>query len=714
MKDMTSIFIATFNGLGFTKQCLKSIFDNVSVVKTDYEVIVCDNGSTDGTVEYLNSLEKQGMIKVIYNKENMGFPKAQNHMAEVAQGKYYLLLNNDTLVTKGFLDNLIRCIKTDPKICAVGPYSNAVSGRQKSPISCSYKGVEELEKFSEKFSQEEKYTDFLVFFCCLIKSEVWKEIGGLDEEFTPGNFEDNLFCWKALDKGYKLKICGNSFVHHFCGGSFGYNNDHKKQKAYSNLLARNQKIFMSKIDKYKKISLCMIVGDYENHEDFKRALSSIAQWVDEINIVFNFKHTPINYLNYIKLLKILNSFYHIDKYNVLPDINHKYIKFNNYAYARNISLSMSTGDYCIWMDCDDVFEQPMGIRDLILYNPDIDVFKVSIKCPTEINTEENIIKNVIFKNRPEYKFKGIIHEDISESQSGAKYVLTNLSIRHFGYIQASKWIAKNRRNYIYLKKEMEDNPDIMTYFHLINCLMVLGRFDRPKDRKKKAIEAIRLVDEAFKKFNPEHKDPITPKLWVLRGACCLGNGPVLSAKQSFHKAWDEWKNPEAAVQLGAIYLQEENFDKVIEILTEVYKLKEFKLAGIPIDVVQVECAMLEQLGDAYNLKFRKENKLEFLRQAEVHYREFLSVRTSLKVMESLSTILRETGRIDEANFLDVQCVNKFPGSVSSWYNLAQTEMLAKRYVTARLFLMEAKKYSPEAKDINHNLNMINKIIGIKK
>ena len=92
---MVSIIVLTHNQIKYTKACLESVFNYTSQVRTSFEVIVVDNASTDGTVEYLQGYEKSGNIKVIYNKENVGYPKANNQGAKIASGDYICLLNND-------------------------------------------------------------------------------------------------------------------------------------------------------------------------------------------------------------------------------------------------------------------------------------------------------------------------------------------------------------------------------------------------------------------------------------------------------------------------------------------------------------------------------------------------------------------------------------------------------------------------------------------
>jgi GT2 family glycosyltransferase len=307
-KPTVSIIILAYNNLNLTRQCLDSIFAHTSQAKSPFEVIVVDNASSDGTKEYLQELEKAGMIRAIYNADNRGFPAGNNQAAEIAQGEYLCLLNNDTIVTQGFLEKMLRCMKSDSKVAIVGPYCNAGSGNNASPVPCTYKGNEDLQKFAEKFSQPDKYVNFLVFFCALIRRDVWDAIGGLDEDMKSGCYEDNEFCWFVIEKGYKMKVAGNAFVHHWIGSSFGYNSqDKKKQDEYGKLMARNQKIFLKKIGKYKTVGLSMICADSEKPEVLRRCLKSIAPVVDSINIVFNFKDYPKPW-RVKKLLSVVKEF----------------------------------------------------------------------------------------------------------------------------------------------------------------------------------------------------------------------------------------------------------------------------------------------------------------------------------------------------------------------------------------------------------------------
>ena len=206
----TSIIILTHNQLIITRQCLESIRKYTS---EDYELIIVDNGSTDGTVEYLQS---QADIRTVYNSANMGFAKGCNQGFAIATGDSMLFLNNDTVVTENWLGNMLRLLYSSPKIGMVGPVSNNVSGHQKIPVS--YQELSGLNDFAQQYCQSNggcfRQVYRLVGFCLLVKKEVLDDIGVFDEQFGMGSFEDDDLCLRAVRQGYHLRIALDSFVHH--------------------------------------------------------------------------------------------------------------------------------------------------------------------------------------------------------------------------------------------------------------------------------------------------------------------------------------------------------------------------------------------------------------------------------------------------------------------------------------------------------------------
>ena len=115
--NICSIIIPVFNRLQLTKQCLDAIIANTP--QNLYEVIVVDNASTDGTKNYLSSLN-DAFIKIITNKMNLGFAKACNQGAQAASTEYILFLNNDTEPQKGWLQPLIDILVNDSTVAAAG------------------------------------------------------------------------------------------------------------------------------------------------------------------------------------------------------------------------------------------------------------------------------------------------------------------------------------------------------------------------------------------------------------------------------------------------------------------------------------------------------------------------------------------------------------------------------------------------------------------
>lgn len=235
----TSIIILTYNNLMYNNICIDSIRKYTK--KDTYEIIVVDNNSTDGTREWL---KEQKDIKVILNDENVGFPKGCNIGIEASSKENDILfLNNDTVVTPRWLDNLKNCIYSDEKIGAAASVTNNCSNYQS--VSVPYIDVKDMIPFAEvnNISDESKWEEKvrLVAFCMIIKRNVLNKIGGMDEIFTPGNYEDDDICMRITEVGYKMMLCNDSFIHHF--GSSSFNKDYTK---FNNILNTNRKKFEDK------------------------------------------------------------------------------------------------------------------------------------------------------------------------------------------------------------------------------------------------------------------------------------------------------------------------------------------------------------------------------------------------------------------------------------------------------------------------------------
>ncbi|MDF1493885.1 glycosyltransferase family 2 protein [Caproiciproducens sp. CPB-2] len=232
-----SVVLLAYNHLSYTKLCVESLFQYTSHI--DFELITVNNGSTDGTEEFFNSLPNS---KKISFPENVGVDKAVNCGFRIAQGKYTLNLSNDIVVTAHWLDNLIACMESDEKIGMVVPVCSASSNGQQ--VDLPYQSIPEMQRMAQAYNMsnpclwEEKMK--LVTYTCLFRTSLQKELGGFDEDFNPGAYDDDAISFRIRRAGYKLILAKDTFVHHF--GSVTFNAEYAK----NNLAQRNLNLFISK------------------------------------------------------------------------------------------------------------------------------------------------------------------------------------------------------------------------------------------------------------------------------------------------------------------------------------------------------------------------------------------------------------------------------------------------------------------------------------
>jgi GT2 family glycosyltransferase len=242
--DLASIVILTRNQLWCTELCLYAI---EWATREPYEVVVVDNGSTDGTREFLRDwAETRPHLTLVFNA---GFALGCNQGIAAARGEHIVLLNNDVVVTDGWLGRLLRPLR-NPEVGIVGPRTNCVAGSQRvEDVAYNQRTVEDLDPFARSWARRHagkaRLDDVAIGFCMAIRGEVLRTIGGLDPRFGTGNFEDDDYCLRAQIAGYHVVIAEDCFVHHF--GSQTFQGETKKSSLdYTDLMQRNRKIFMDK------------------------------------------------------------------------------------------------------------------------------------------------------------------------------------------------------------------------------------------------------------------------------------------------------------------------------------------------------------------------------------------------------------------------------------------------------------------------------------
>jgi GT2 family glycosyltransferase len=216
-----SVIVPVYNKLEYTLRCLKSLM--YQATSTAFEVIIADDHSIDSTQEALSSIEG---LKYIRNPENYGFLKSCNYASQAARGQYIVILNNDTIALKNWLEELISPFTTQEKVGLVGSMllypdgtlqeaggliwndgSGWNFGRGQDPNICEYNFV--------------RQTDYCSGASIALTTQLWRQLEGFDPLFSPAYYEDTDLAFRVRQSGYKVVYTPFSKIIHFEGISSG-------------------------------------------------------------------------------------------------------------------------------------------------------------------------------------------------------------------------------------------------------------------------------------------------------------------------------------------------------------------------------------------------------------------------------------------------------------------------------------------------------------
>lgn len=208
MKIDLSIIIVSYNNRELLKNCLNSIYENVSG-KVNYEIFVVDNNSADHSVQMLQELFPA--VKIIDNQENVGFARANNQAMKLAQGRYFVLLNNDTFVLQKSFENMISFLDKKPEVGAASPRLLNGDG-----LTTQLQGSKNSKKIWDSTAPiPVKFISGAAFF---MRKKTYDNIGGLDEHFFFYN-EDLDWCKRVLQNNWQIYYYPDSLVIHYGGQS---------------------------------------------------------------------------------------------------------------------------------------------------------------------------------------------------------------------------------------------------------------------------------------------------------------------------------------------------------------------------------------------------------------------------------------------------------------------------------------------------------------
>lgn len=240
---LCSVIILNWNGEAMLRRYLPSV---LSYTQSDeIEVVVADNGSTDGSLTYLQTQS----VRIIKLEKNYGFAEGYNQAIAQVDSEYVVLLNSDVEVTAGWLDTLLSFMRTHANVAAVQPKILSWQSKEDALIHgknqilfehagaaggmidslgypyCRGRFLSHLEVDRGQYD-----TTVPVFWasgaCLLIRREVYNQVGGLDAVFFAHQEEIDL-CWRLHCRGYEVMAVPESMVYHLGGGALGYENPKK-------------------------------------------------------------------------------------------------------------------------------------------------------------------------------------------------------------------------------------------------------------------------------------------------------------------------------------------------------------------------------------------------------------------------------------------------------------------------------------------------------
>jgi len=243
-----AVVILNWNGKRFLEQFLPSL---VAHTPSWAEIVVADNASCDDSVAFMQSHYPH--LRLILNADNFGFAKGYNQALQQVDAEYYCLLNSDVEVSPQWIESVVDYLDTHPEVAICQP--KLLSFNEK--IHFEYAGAAGgfVDKYGYPFCQgrlfdcvekdEGKYNEIKEIFwatgaCMFIRSNVYHELGGLDDDFF-AHMEEIDLCWRAKNAGYKVMYIPNSTVYHIGGGTLP-----KKSPRKTYLNFRNNLILLYK------------------------------------------------------------------------------------------------------------------------------------------------------------------------------------------------------------------------------------------------------------------------------------------------------------------------------------------------------------------------------------------------------------------------------------------------------------------------------------
>lgn len=498
--DLASVIVLCHNQAAYTRACLESVLRNT---RRPFELVLVDNGSTDDTSAYMDDVRTRpepARVVVIRNATNRGYPAGVNQGLAAARGGHLVLLNNDTVLPEGWLDGLIAHLGApgERPVGLVGPMSNYAAAPQHTPAEYAHLGG--LEQFAAAIRREHTGEGLavrrLTGFCLLVRRAVFAAIGGLDERFGLGFFDDDDLCLRAIDAGFRLVVARDVFVHHFGSRTFRGLGLDVRECLRANFDVFRDKWGAERVAGYRPpeptetkpllpagerpaaptrptVSLTMIVRNEEGN--IGQCLATVADLVDEVIVVDTGSSDRTKAVAAEHGARV-----------------HDFPWVDSFAAARNEALRHATGQWVLWLDADDrLDEENRGrLREVFAgLGAENAAYVMKVRSATGRGggTTRLLDQVRLFRNHPYIRWRYRVHEQIlpAVGQSGGRTRWTDVVITHTGYVDPALRRRKLERNTRLLEIEYAEQPD--DPFTLFN----LGRSYLDLDRVGDALPVLR-------------------------------------------------------------------------------------------------------------------------------------------------------------------------------------------------------------------------------
>jgi glycosyltransferase involved in cell wall biosynthesis len=478
-----SIILVTYNNLHHTVNCLTSL---LRTIPEGTEIIIIDNGSTDGTCSYLREMSERApcIKKPIFLEQNQGWCRAVNLGLSRSTGGYLVCINNDVIFTSGWLQGLRECMDSTPtvlpdikKVGIVGPVTN-IARNQRQTV-----GVQYHETAVDSYARQHKIqysrnwitSLFVSGFCLMMHRDCYEEVGEFDELCSFEGFHENDLSLRAQEKGWHSIIAGDVFVHRAQNNGFS-------DTFHENLTGLDNRSMFSEKWRKRNAGSKRLVAVYrvKNSADtLCQSLDATAQFADNIVILDDGstdktgdickEHPAVSYYEFQDL-----------PFDERRDRN------------RIIELAAQFDpDWVISIDSDEVFEldrkraerlmqlndphtKALGFHWYTFWEPSHTYFRADgafgqTNGYRMYKWEPN---QCIVLGTPE----GLHCGNIPQFPEGA-HRFTNIRVKHLGYDSEEKRDAKHRFYRAVDKDPKEYLVGSKDYSHLISPTVMLRKFD---------------------------------------------------------------------------------------------------------------------------------------------------------------------------------------------------------------------------------------------